>query len=65
MERAKVSRTDEGPLPGWGPVWRRVLLGIVEILIPVLFIVGFVYWQAPWLFWAVVRFFRGEPIIGF
>ncbi len=47
----------------WGHLLGQITLGIAEILIPLAFIVGMVYWRAPWLFWAVVHFFRGEPIL--
>jgi hypothetical protein len=27
--------------------------------------VGMIYWRAPWLFWTIVHFLRGEPILNF
>ena len=51
--------------PTWGHLLGQILLGLIEILIPLGFIVGMIYWRAPWLFWAVVHFLRGEPILNF
>ena len=51
--------------PTWGYLFGQIILGIVEILIPLGFIVGMIYWRAPWLFWAVIHFLRGEPILHF
>jgi hypothetical protein len=51
--------------PTWGYLLGQIILGLVEILIPLGFIVGMVYWRAPWLFWAVVHFLRGELILHF
>jgi hypothetical protein len=51
--------------PTWGHLLGQIIIGVVEILIPLAFIVGVIYWRAPWLFWAVVRFLRGEPILNF
>ena len=48
--------------PTWGYLFGQIILGFVEILIPLGFIVGMIYWRAPWLFWAVIHFLRGEPI---
>ena len=56
-------------IPGAGPTWDhlfgQIFIGMVEILIPLAFIVGMIYWRAPWLFWAVVHFLRGEPVVHF
>jgi len=49
----------------WGHLFRQIVLGVIEILIPVAFIVGMIYWRAPWLFWAAVHFLRGEPVFNF
>ncbi|MGA2477668.1 MAG: hypothetical protein ABSG63_02830 [Spirochaetia bacterium] len=51
--------------PTWGHLLGQVIVGVIEILIPLAFIVGMIYWRAPWLFWAVVHFLRGEPILNF
>ena len=51
--------------PTWGHLLGQIIIGVVEILVPLAFIVGVIYWRAPWLFWAVVRFLRGEPILNF
>lgn len=51
--------------PTWSSIFKQILVALIEILIPMAFIVGMLYWRAPWLFWAVVHFFRGEPIIHF
>jgi hypothetical protein len=51
--------------PTWGHLFRQIIVGVIEILIPLAFIVGMIYWRAPWLFWAVVHFLRGEPIFHF
>ena len=51
--------------PTWGFLFGQIILGLVEILIPLGFIVGMIYWRAPWLFWAVIHFLRGEPILHF
>ena len=51
--------------PTWGFLFGQITLGLVEILIPLGFIVGMIYWRAPWLFWAVIHFLRGEPILHF
>jgi hypothetical protein len=51
--------------PSWGFLFGQIILGLVEILIPLGFIVGMIYWRAPWLFWAVIHFLRGEPILHF
>ena len=51
--------------PTWGHLLGRIFLGLIEILIPLAFIVGMTYWRAPWLFWAVVHFLKGEPILNF
>lgn len=61
INRAEQSRASTQPT--WGHLLRQIILGIAEILIPAAFIVGMVYWRFPWLFWAVVHFFRGEPIL--
>jgi hypothetical protein len=62
----KKSRS-RGPSTGptWGHLLGQIIIGVVEILIPLAFIVGMIYWRAPWLFWAVVHFLRGEPILNF
>ena len=51
--------------PTWSHIFWQITAGIIEILIPLAFIVGMIYWRAPWLFWAVVRFLSGEPIFHF
>ncbi|MGA2480022.1 MAG: hypothetical protein ABSG63_14820 [Spirochaetia bacterium] len=51
--------------PTWGHLFGQIVVGFIEILIPLAFIAGMIYWRAPWLFLAVVHFFRGEPIIHF
>ena len=51
--------------PTWWFLFGQIILGLVEILIPFGFIVGMIYWRAPWLFWAVIHFLRGEPILHF
>lgn len=51
--------------PTWGHLRRRIIVGGIEILIPLAFILGMIYWRAPWLFWAAVHFLRGEPILNF
>jgi hypothetical protein len=58
-----------GQIPGAGPTWGhlfgQILIRMIEILIPLAFIVGMIYLRAPWLFWAVVHFLRGEPVFRF
>ena len=49
----------------WGHLFGQIFIGMIEILIPLAFIVGMIYWRAPWLFWAVVHFLRGEPVVHF
>jgi hypothetical protein len=65
----KASRKSQNQNPQSGPTWGylfgQIVLGLVEILIPLGFIVGMIYWRAPWLFWAVIHFLRGEPILHF
>ena len=51
--------------PTWGFLFGQITLGVVEILIPLGFIVGMIYWRGPWLFWAVIHLLRGEPIFHF
>ena len=51
--------------PTWGYLFGQIILGFVEILIPLGFIVGMIYWRVPWLVWAVIHFLRGEPILHF
>jgi len=51
--------------PTWGYLFGQIVLGFAEILIPLGFIVGMIYWRAPWLFWAAIHFLRGEPILHF
>ena len=55
--------SDAGPT--WGHLFGQIFIGMIEILIPLAFIVGMIYWRAPWLFWAVVHFLRGEPVVRF
>ena len=64
---ARKKRHNQNPNTGptWGHLFRQIIVGVIEILIPLAFIVGMVYWRAPWLFWAVVHFLRGEPILNF
>jgi hypothetical protein len=64
LEMEKMERrTAVGPT--WAHLLGRVVLGLLEILIPLSFVAGMIYWRAPWLFWAVVRLIRGEPVVGF
>lgn len=51
--------------PTWGKLLKHIIVGVVELLIPLAFIIGMIYWKAPWLFWAMVHFLRGEPIFHF
>jgi hypothetical protein len=51
--------------PTWGHLLGQIIIGVIEILIPLAFIISMIYWRAPWLFWAVVHFLRGEPIFNF
>lgn len=51
--------------PGWGQLLKQIIVGVIELLIPLAFIIGMIYWRAPWLFWAVVHFLRGEPVFRF
>ena len=51
--------------PTWGHLLGQIIIGLIEILVPLAFIVGMIYWRAPWLFWAIVHFLRGEPILNF
>jgi hypothetical protein len=64
---ARKKRHNQNPNTGptWGHLFRQITVGVIEILIPLAFIVGMIYWRAPWLFWAVVHFLRGEPILNF
>ena len=61
INRAEQRRASTQPT--WGYLLGRIILGFAEILIPLAFIVGMVYWRAPQLFWAVVHFLSGEPIL--
>jgi hypothetical protein len=49
----------------WGYLFGQIVLGLVEIAIPLGFIVGMIYWRAPWLFWAMIHFLHGELILHF
>jgi hypothetical protein len=51
--------------PTWGSLLRRVVFGLVEVLVPLAFIIGMVYWRSPWLFRALMHFLRGEPVFNF
>lgn len=51
--------------PTWGFLFRQILIGLIEVLIPLAFILGMIYWRAPWLFWAMIHFLRGEPVFNF
>jgi hypothetical protein len=51
--------------PTWGYLFGQIAIGLVEILIPLAFILALVYWRAPRLFWAVVHLIRGEPLFHF
>ena len=68
MELSVMTRAEQdhaSAQPTWGHLIGRILLGLAEILIPLAFIVGMIYWRAPQLFWAVVHFLSGEPILNF
>ena len=54
-----------GAGPTWGHLFGQIFIGMIEILIPLALIVSMIYWRAPWLFWAVVHFLRGEPVVRF
>ena len=54
-----------GGEPAWGQLLKQVVVGVIELLIPLSFIIGMIYWRVPWLFWAVVHFLRGEPVFRF
>ena len=51
--------------PTWSQLLKYIVVGVVELLIPLAFIIGMIYWKAPWLFWAVVHFLRGEAVLRF
>lgn len=51
--------------PTWDYLFMQIIVGLIEILVPLAFIVGMTYWRAPWLFWAVLHFLRGEQIFHF
>ena len=51
--------------PTWSHLFWRIIIGGIEILIPLAFIVAMIYWRAPWLFWAAVHLLWGEPILKF
>jgi hypothetical protein len=40
-------------------------LGFAEVLMPLAFILGMMYWRAPWLFWAMIHLLKGEPLFRF
>jgi len=63
--RVKSRRLGPPTGPTWGHLFGQIIIGVIEILIPLAFIVGMIYWRAPWLFWAIVHFLRGEPILNF
>ena len=63
--RKKRHNQNSNTGPTWGHLLGQILVGLIEILIPLAFIGGMIYWRAPWLFWAVVHFLRGEPILNF
>ena len=63
--RQKNHKQKADPGPTWGHLLGQIIVGVIEILIPLAFIVGMIYWRAPWLFWAVVHFLIGEPILNF
>lgn len=63
--REKSRRQGQSTAPTWVHLFGQIIVGIIEILIPLGFIVGMIYWRVPWLFWAVVHFLRGEPILNF
>lgn len=65
LEPRKLYNQNRQSGPTWGFFFGQIIFGFVEILIPLGFIVGMIYWRARWLFWAVVHFFRGEPILDF
>jgi hypothetical protein len=51
--------------PTWNHLLGQIIVGAIEILIPLAFIGGMIYWRVPWLFWAMVHFLKGEPILTF
>ena len=51
--------------PAWTSLFWQVVLGLVEVLMPIAFVIGMIYWRAPWLFWAMIRLLRGEPLFRF
>jgi hypothetical protein len=63
--RKKPRRQGPDTGPTWGHLFGQIIIGVIEILIPLAFIVGMIYWRAPWLFWTIVHFLRGEPILNF
>ena len=65
MSQKEASKSGSLRGPTWGHLLGQIIIGLIEILIPLAFIVGMIYWRAPWLFWAIVHFLRGEPILNF
>ncbi len=65
MDELKTQVAAGNSSPTWGYLLRQIVVGLIEIAIPLGFIVGMVYWRAPWLFWAVVHLLRGEPVFRF
>jgi hypothetical protein len=64
MRRRSHDRNPQ-PEPTWASLFQQVVLGFVEVLMPLAFILGMIYWRAPWLFWAMIRILRGEPVFRF
>jgi hypothetical protein len=60
--RKKTSRNPKNRQSGptWGFFFGQIILGLVEILIPLGFIVGMIYWRAPWLFWGSDTLYQGR-----
>ena len=51
--------------PTWASLFWQVVLGFAEVLMPLAFILGMMYWRAPWLFWAMIHLLKGEPLFRF
>jgi len=65
MNELKTQARGGNSSPTWGYLLRQIVVGLIEIAIPLGFIVAMIYWRAPWLFWAVVHLLRGEPVFHF
>jgi hypothetical protein len=65
LMRRKSQDRDSQKEPTWASLFRQVVLGFFEVLMPLAFILGMIYWRAPWLFWAMIRLLKGEPLFRF